>query len=146
MCAMRRVTDPNGREWKVGRQWMPKRVRVRRRDLDSGDTSDPSGAFDFADLFSLDDAGAGIVIGLGLVVLVGFVLVVVFPIVAVTIELVLLLVLFVAGLVGRIVFKRPWHVIARSDDRELRFPVKGWRESGERVEDVADALAAGREP
>lgn len=138
---MRRVTAPDGSRWKVGRQWMPKRVRVRGSDLTSGDLGVGPG-----DFFSFDDAGAGIVIGLALVVLVGFVLLVVFPIVALTIELVLLLVLFVAGLVGRIVFKRPWHVIARSDAQELRWPVQGWRESGERVDAVADALAAGREP
>jgi hypothetical protein len=34
---MRRVAAPDGREWKVGRQWLPERVRIRRDARDGGD-------------------------------------------------------------------------------------------------------------
>lgn len=39
---MRRVAAP-GREWKVGRQWLPARVRIRRDNRDAGDDDDSDG-------------------------------------------------------------------------------------------------------
>ena len=125
---MPKVTAPDGREWKVGRQWLPRRVRVRP-DLDP---------FDFA---TFDDAGAGIVVGLALALALFVALLLLAPL----LELLILLVLLAGGVIARVVFRRPWHVIARSGREERRWPVKGFRASGERVQEIAAALASGAE-
>lgn len=139
---MRRVTAPDGREWKVGRQWLPARVRIRRDTRDAGDSGgdggDGRGFLDtMGDFFGIDDAGAGILVGVAVLLASALVFAVVFPVIALTLELIILLALFLAG----IVFRRPWHVLARTDDARYRWPVRGWRASGERVNAVADALA-----
>ena len=145
---MRRVTAPDGREWKVGRQWLPARVRIRRDDVhDVGGSGDGGGGDGFLDtmggFFGIDDAGAGILVGIAVVALTALVLAVVFPVIALTLELIVLLALLLAGIVGRVVFRRPWHVLARTDDARYRWPVRGWRASGERVDAVADGLTRG---
>ncbi len=134
---MRKVTSIEGHEWKVGRQWLPRRPKFRsKEDLGSGDWGDVSAG---------DDLGA-VLIGIGLVVFVFVLLVIVFPVVVLALELILLAVLLVAGVVARVVFRKPWHVLARSGETAYRWPVKGWRASGERVREVADALASGTVP
>jgi len=145
--AMRHVTAPDGREWKVGRQWLPARVRIRP-DRGDGDDDDGDGFLDtMGDFFGIDDAGAGILVGFAVLALSALVLAIVFPVIALTLELIILLALFLAGIVGRLVFRRPWHVLARTDGgARYRWPVRGWRASGERVHAVADALARGSLP
>jgi hypothetical protein len=142
---MRRVTAPDGREWKVGRQWLPARMRIRR---DEGDgPGDGDGILDtMGDFLGMDDAGAGILVGFAVLALSALLFAVVFPVIALTLELIILLALFMAGIVGRVVFHRPWHVLARTDGASYRWPVRGWRASGERVDAVADALAGGSLP
>ncbi len=142
---MRQVTAPDGREWKVGRQWLPTRVRIRRDDIhDPGGGDGGDGFLDtMGDFFGIDDAGAGILVGFAVVALTALLLAVVFPVIALTLELIVLLALFLAGIVGRVLFRRPWHVLARTDDARYRWPVRGWRASGERVNAVADGLARG---
>ena len=98
---------------------MPRRVRIRP-DREIGDLSD---------LLMFDDLGG---FAIGIVIAVALLLVV--------------FVLFVAGLFARLVLRRPWHVLARTGDAAYRWPVKGWRASGERVDQVADQLASGSMP
>lgn len=128
------MTAPDGREWKVGRQWLPRRLRVRRPDLD---WFDPSGG--------LDDAG-GLLLLLAVFAAVLLVVFVVFPVVVLALELLLLIFLLLLGVAGRVLFGRPWHVLARTEGAAYRWPVKGWRESGERVDQVAGTLASGSVP
>jgi hypothetical protein len=147
---MRRVTAPDGREWKVGRQWLPARVRIRRDGGDGygdGAGGDGDGILDtMGDFFGIDDAGAGILVGFAVLALTALLFAVVFPVIALSLELIILLALFMAGIVGRVVFRRPWHVLARTDGVRYRWPVRGWRASGERVQAVADALGRGSLP
>jgi hypothetical protein len=147
---MRQVTAPDGREWKVGRQWLPARMRIRRdRDdaRDLGDGGDGGGFLDtMGDFFGIDDAGAGILVGFAVLALSALVFAVVFPVIVLTLELIVLLALFLAGIAARVAFGRPWHVLARTDGARYRWPVRGWRASGERVDAVADALARGSLP
>lgn len=151
-----RVTAPDGTEWKVGREWVPARPRLRRKDRkdrkDSEDASD-SGAVS-SDLPAIESRGSGwdlpsfadeaIVIGLvvGAVVLVVLlVTTVVLPALVLVIELIVLLVLLVAGLFGRVVLRRPWTVRARAGDgREEQWQVSGFRRSGELRDTVAESL------
>ena len=130
--------------WKVGRQWLPYRVRLRReRELpDAPDASWLGDLFDFAD-FSL----GGILVGLALAILVVLLFLVVWPLVALAIEIVLVIIVFLVALAGRLVFRRPWRIVARtrgSIRSTLAWHVVGWRASGRVIDEVADALAAGQ--
>ena len=69
------------------------------------------------------------------------------PIVIFAVEVVILAVLAAAGLVGRVILRRPWTVVARSDRGEVRqWRVKGWGEARAAVDDVAREIGAGIEP
>lgn len=64
----------------------------------------------------------------------------------IAIELVVLLVIAAAGIVGRLLFRRPWTVRARNSDRQLEWKVRGWRASGDIVDEVARRIVAGDDP
>jgi hypothetical protein len=141
---MRDVLAPDGRMWKVGRQWLPFRVRLRR-EREVPELGEPSWGFNldaFAD-FSL----GGILFGLAVAILGALLLVVVWPVVALALEIVILVVVFLVALAGRLVLRRPWRIVARtrgSARSTLAWHVVGWRASGRVIEEVADALAAGQ--
>ena len=72
---------------------------------------------------------------------------VVIPLIALTLELLLVLIFFLAGIAGRVLFRRPWTVRARTEGRaELRRQVVGFGESGRVRDALADALRAGSPP
>jgi hypothetical protein len=94
------------------------------------------------------DLAEGIVAGIVVLVVVVLVLIFIVPLVMVTLELVVLLLLVAAGLVAKVVFRRPWGVEAEALDgpragRLVVWRVVGWRASGAHLAQVADALAAG---
>ena len=101
-------------------------------------------------LADLAEFGAGaFVLAWAIAAAVIFLLLIVWPIVAVAVELVILLLLFMGGLAGRLTRRRPWRIVARTTGaapEERAWNVKGWRASGEVIEEVARALAAGTEP
>jgi hypothetical protein len=145
-----KVTAADGTRWKVGRQWWPDRQLqsdpggdVPLPDGGGGGGSDGGGWLDLGDA----DEFVVILAVVGLVILaVLFFTTVVVPVIAFTIELIVVLVLFFAGLAGRLLFRRPWTVRARSKTRPTRrWQVVGFRNSGELRDEVADALRTGRE-
>ena len=141
---MRTVGAPDGRTWRVGRQWLPFRVRLRReRELpDGGDASWLDHLLDFGD-FSL----GGLLVGLALAILTVLLLAVVWPLVALAIEVVIAIVAFLVALAGHLFLRRPWRIVAHTRDSihsTLAWHVVGWRASGAVIDEVADALAAGR--
>src|SRR5687767_12237701 len=120
-----KVTAPDGTRWQVGRQWWPE--RGRDRDYEVADVpADIGGGGDgswFADLADADEFVFVLaVIGLVLLAILFFTTVVI-PVIAFTIELVVILVLFFAGLAGRLLFRRPWTVRARAERRTHRWQV-----------------------
>jgi hypothetical protein len=135
----KRVTDPDGTTWKVGRRWLPDWPRLRERRRTDGE------GLSVADL---GDAGFDDALGVALVV-VGIVLVllllttVIFPVLVLTLELLIALVLLVGGITGRLLFRRPWTIRARSEHRELTWQATGFRRSGRVRDEVASALALG---
>jgi hypothetical protein len=162
----RRITAPDGTAWRVGRRWLPERKRLRRRRdrspdiLDAGgsdgsnggDASGPDGGgsggngsgFDI-DLPGADDAIAILLIVLAVIAVVFLLTTVVIPILVVGIELLLVIALFVAGLAGRLLFRRPWTIRARSaDGRQLTWRAAGFRRSGRVRDEIAGALAQGQ--
>jgi hypothetical protein len=85
---------------------------------------------------------------IGVVVLV-VVIVVLIPVLLFGLELILLGLLVAAGTATRALFGRPWLVQAcpsEGSDGALAWEVKGWRRSGELIEEVATELAAGHTP
>jgi hypothetical protein len=139
------VEGRDGRRWVVRRRWALRRggdtlwAGIRRRfpwhRLEEGaDVLDPGwllggrvgGAVLFVALFVL-------VVGVGLVLAI--------------VDVIVLLVVSAAGQVGRTVFRRPWTVEARAGDGTVRtWKVVGWRASRERLDEIAELLAAGISP
>lgn len=124
------VTDPDGVEWEVSRQWL----RVPRWRVGRPHLEDVVGAPIDSD-FDLAGIAAWIALTLVLFVL----LLVGLPL------LVFLLAVLVAivGLVSRVVFRRPWLVRARSDRGELEWRVRGALGSRRAIHEVARALERG---
>jgi hypothetical protein len=137
----KKVTAPDGTRWRVGRRWLPDWPRFWDR-RDPGDGGDGS----WMDLGGFDDA---LGIGLALIAIVLLVLLfttVIVPVIALTIELLVVIVLLVGGIVGRLVFRKPWEIRARreGDKSQLRWHATGFRRSGRVRDEVAAALAQGR--
>ncbi len=138
--------------WHVRRRWAPRHLgsqtlwarfrqrfgRVGRRAADLGDVADPGCVGDLAE---------GMVIAVMVVVVVAFVALVGIPLLIALGELVILVVVAVAGLVGRVLFRRPWTVDAVSPSGDHRvWPVVGWRASGAARRFIAERIASSGHP
>jgi hypothetical protein len=144
-----RVVDPEGRSWRVRRQWAPRlegrgfRARFRRRRRKEGDSWS-----DWLDLpFDLPDSLTAVLV---MVALVAFIVVFVLfgiPLVLALFDLVVVVALVVGGVVARVAFRRPWTVEAVSvDGRRWCAQAVGWSASGALRRELADRLAAGWSP
>jgi hypothetical protein len=136
---MRTVTAPDGRKWKLGRRWFPGRRRVwrpRLRDMPDGSIGDLG-----------DDLGilGAILIAILAVIIFVALAFLLLNVVALAIELFIIVVLLIAGVVGRVVFRRPWTVYARTEGQLWHSSVKGWRASGRALDDVAERIRSGAE-
>lgn len=139
----RKVVDPSGIRWTVGRQWTPWRVRVRTEKPDWLQRDSGGGGW----LGPLDDAG-GVFAALAILVAVALLFLVVWPVVALAVELVLVALLVLVGTAGRVILRRPWtvHAVARGGrDHRHEWHVVGWRASGELRDQAAEALHLGQE-
>jgi hypothetical protein len=126
----RTVTAPDGKTWKVGRRWAPRRPHIRRAR--GGDA--------MFDGFMFDDLW-GVLLGILLVVVV----LVLFNVLAIAVELLFVLVVLVAGVFGRVVLRRPWVVEARAGGESHEFPVVGWRASEAKIDEISMRLGSGAE-
>ena len=137
----RKVTGPDGRRWTLGRHWLPRRRRFKKADI--SDVGPDAGFLDFGG----DDLGIfGIIIAViaGLF-LAAFVVLLVFNVFALALELLILIVVALAGVIGRVVFRRPWMVFARSGDEQLVWPVVGYFNSRAKLQELSSQLALGTE-
>jgi hypothetical protein len=69
------------------------------------------------------------------------------PFIAFTVELVIVVVLFTAGAIGRLVFGRPWRIEAKTigaPHRTREIHAKGLRGSREAIDELAAEIASGR--
>ncbi len=122
------MTAPDGRRSKVRRLLYPRlRGRPSVKGLEEGEWA----------AFDLDAGLAGLA-----VVVVGILVLIFLPFVFFALEL-LLLPLYI---LYRIVRGKPWIVEARSGSEVLRWPVPGWRRSGETVGRIARSLELGEHP
>lgn len=125
-----RVVDPDGLEWEVSRQWL----HVPRWRIGTPHLEDVVRAPIDSDL-DLAGIAAWIVLTLVLFVL----LLVGLPLLV----FLLALLVAIAGLVFRVVFRRPWLVRARSSRGELEWRVRGALGSRRAIHEVARALERG---
>ena len=136
----RTVAAPDGTEWTLGRRWFPRRRRLGRVDI-----GDIGGVPDFGG--GLDDLGViGVIIGAILLTIATVILVLVLVnVLAIALELMILIVALLAGVVGRVVFRRPWTVFARSPHVTHERQVVGWRASRRLLRELAARLSSGLE-
>jgi len=139
----RSIVAPDGVEWRVGRRWSKRsfgwtwKRRGVATDAMSG-LGQGIGGVDFQEG------------GLVMMAVLAAVLIVI-PLLFFGAELIILGVLLAAGVIGRVLFRQPWVIEARSNDpltpgRRLEWHVIGWRKSQRLIESVGSDLAAGREP
>jgi hypothetical protein len=144
--AAKTVVDPAGRTWRVRRRWVTRSASWR------GPKS--ARALDLLDGAHLVDDGADLpvvgVIMFAIAALLVAVLAVVFIIPALIFVLELMLILLIVGLgvLGRVLFRRPWTVEARVDGAGQggEWKVAGWRASGDLLNSVAERIQATGQP
>lgn len=132
------VSALDGRGIEVRRQWLPWRLRARRIDTD-GSTPDFLSGVD-----SLEGLAFALVLSIVFLLFGGVILTVAL---LASEALVLLLLLVPALALARAFWVLPWIVEAADGDTVLgRVRVRGWRDSGERIRDVAAAYERGQDP
>lgn len=149
----RTVRAPDGRTWRVRRQWVNHRVRWRGRVRPREGVELGLDAFDAVDVAdAMGSLLVPIAIGLAIIAVLLTLVVLGLPLVVLVLEALFFVVVVAAGIVGRVVLRRPWTIVAEEvatsrTDRGVRtWKVVGWRASGRAVEDVARHLEAGVEP
>jgi hypothetical protein len=134
------VRSPDGERWRVRRRWLDHPVPKLRRVLEDrrGELAAEGG---IEMLFSDSSVGAGIALAVGLAVVVFVVL----PLIGLALELIILVAFVGLGLIGRLLFRRPWMIEAVNLDhpqRSAEFGVQGWSESGRAVAQLSAAIQA----
>ena len=137
----RRVVGPDGRRWRVRRRWLPWEPRVRG---DVGfDVDAASGTFHVFGEFVQGPFTFVLAILAALVV--GVLITLVTPLVFLAAEVLLVVVLLPAFVLVRIVWRKPWIIIATTTDpprARLSRKVQGWRESAAVIDELAAELRA----
>jgi hypothetical protein len=136
----RKVTGPDGRRWKLGRKWFPRFSRIGKADVTDFGPDLPDMDFD-----DLGIVGAIFVAILGVIVAI-FLALLLFNVIALAIELVIFIVLLIAGVAGRVLFRKPWGVFAVTRDAHAYGEVVGWRASRDWLRDAETRIASGLEP
>lgn len=136
--ASTRAVDPQGNEWVIRRKWVNRRLRWRgrRRTIDLLDGADlaSSGA-------DLPIVGVALAVVGSLLLAIAAVLFIV-PALIFLAELLIIVLIVGIGVVGRVLFGRPWTVEAKQGltAEAYEWKVTGWRASGDLVSSVADQL------
>ncbi len=134
----RKVTAPDGRRWTLGRHWLPRRKKLKKADLTDFGPDLPG--FD-----GLDDLGivGTIIAAIFIVILAVFLALLLFNVIAIAIELLIVIFVALAGIIGRVVFRRPWIVFARTKDVVHEWPVVGYLNGRRRIQEISSQLALG---
>jgi hypothetical protein len=140
----RKVVDPDGVRWRVLRRWWVSPVVPRWRGARDGGGIDgvPDLGLDLDD--GIFGAIAVVLVILAVAALLAFWIL---PLAILVVEVLAFVVLAAAGLAGRLAFRRPWRLEARSDaGTRLTWHVAGWRDSRDALAAIATALENGRPP
>ena len=141
------MTAPDGTQWRVRRRWVERslpdlrhRWRSNREEISGGDLLEGAWNIDFGQAFQ-GDSPAAVIAAIVLLVIVVFVLL---PLLGVALELIALVFLLGSGLIGRVLFGRPWIVEATNiedPDHRVTYAVKGWRRSTEALQELRTTIA-----
>lgn len=133
MIRSRSVRASDGTAWWIRRRWAPK---PRWRG--------PFGRhlFDGFDLpFGIDLEGIGVVIAIALFVV--FMIFLGGPLLVFLVETLLIIpVVLVTGILGRVLFRRPWTIEATDHRRRVEWKVVGWNASSRAADRMEKAIAA----
>jgi len=131
-----RVSALDGRAIDVRRRWMPWKPQLH--DVDAG----------FVDLTDGADDPIGFVVMIVLGLVASLVLAIILPFAVLASELLLVLVLLVPLIVlARIFWMLPWVIEVSNGDTVLGIQkVRGWRDSSERIREIAAAYERGQDP
>jgi hypothetical protein len=149
LLAERRVSDPSGREWRIGIRWLPRRptwvgLGFRRRRRHSPRTS--KNRFWWADLLDIGDVPAAIAVVVVLLAALVFAWFVLVPILVLLLDVLLVAILVTGAVSVRVLFRRPWTVRATTDDSNLQWGVAGYRAARRSVHETADLVQRGLVP
>lgn len=134
--------------WLVRRRWAPRRLgaqsvwarflertrKVRRRTADLADVPDPGCGGDLLE---------GVAVFIVVIIVVLFMIFIGLPFLIALGELLIIVLLALLGVVGRVLFRRPWTVDAVSPTGQHHsWPVVGWRASGAARKFIAERVVA----
>lgn len=150
-----KVTDAEGHEWKVHRQWAPRlegrgfRARHNHHRAKRGVKRENRGSswHDWLEIPDLPDSLSAAAIFLLVAVAAVLLVLIGLPLLFAIFDGFVVIALVVAGVVARVVFRRPWTVEAVADDgRRSVARVVGWRASGRLRDDLAQRIDRGSPP
>jgi hypothetical protein len=141
------VTAPDGGHWSVRRRWLDRPFPSLRKRFRAGRRENLEDNV-IGGLLNVDDISEGWA-SLAVAAAVLLIVFVALPLLGVALELIALIFVLCSGVVGRVIFGRPWTVEAvecGGRNRSVSFPVKGWRRAGEAATGLAREVAAGGRP
>ncbi len=147
--------DKSTVEWRGRVTWLPRHEWMAARFNGWRNRRAIVDAMSISDGMPISSTGIGIVDAILLVFAVLFLLVIVaaivwvvaIPLLLALVDIAILLLLFVLGVVGKMLFRRPWTVVATSSTGERReWKVRGLRRSRRVARTVEDALNSGINP
>jgi hypothetical protein len=147
VISSRTVTAPDGTIWTIRRHWAPKpRWRGRSRPWRPREERDPRRSWgnflDFPNFDFGDDLAGSILVIVGLILLVVFMIFIGWPLLLFLFETLLIIpITFVAGVAGRVLFRRPWTIEA-TGPRRVEWKVVGWRASSRAADRMEKSIAA----
>ena len=149
MIRSRSVKAPDGTVWRIRRRWAQRpRWRGRSWPWRRNDEVDGRGFwsrfldfnFPWADFG--DDLIGSILVIVGVIVLVVFMIFLGWPLLLFLFESLLIIpITFVAGIAGRVLFRRPWTIEA-TGPRLVEWKVVGWRASSRAADRMERAIVA----
>jgi hypothetical protein len=125
-------------------RWRGFRRRRRARDQQQQGDADWGDAVEGA--LHLEEIGLAILAVLGVALLLWFF---VLPALIFVLDLALILLLAAFGIATRVLFRRPWDVVAKTDGppaERVELPVVGWRASGDYIDEVAYRIESSGSP
>ena len=145
------VRAPDGRTWWVKRGWIPRyrNLITRWRNRRKGDGPSLDWVPDIS--LGFDDPISAVISLVGVALFLVVAVLVLIPLLLLVVDLaVAIVVVLLAGIV-RVLFRRPWDVLAihEVEGREpevLHWEVRGYRRAGAARDALADALRSGVDP
>lgn len=146
----RTVTAPDGRTWTVRRVILPRvpRLEFFHRGRRHGDSTD-AGWWEGIEPFDVVEGFDGLIWVMLALAAIAAIVFIVLPLLIFILDVVVVLALAAGGIAMRILFHRPWKVVARTDadiGEAHAWAVVGTRASARVVDDLASRLLQGDSP